>query len=398
MPEGKMPRWKLPEGGNETPSRACVSTILHESPDYVVRFNRVSDEPISIITFHPWTESPALDGPFFGETFFLRRGINAIGIKPARNDWYQGAAMANVIAAIRDATPDMRLVGYGGSMGAYAVINFANDLGLDDLLAIGPQFSIDPAAVPFETRWLTEARGLRFRADKIGGISRTRKGWIVFDPRTVDGRHAALILARHEFTPIRICFADHHPLTVLRETGLLEPLLSDLIHDRLDRREFVRSLRARRRDSPWVWLQCSRHLRDRGAPTRALRAVEIAKSLRGKDDGFPFDFQHAGLLAEADELEAALALIAPYRDDARHGDTARVLVGEWRTRLLLRRIAELEARESELKARESELKAAVRSSRISEQALESELAAIRASVSWRLTRPLRSVRRRMLRT
>ena len=302
--------------------------VLHQCSNYLVRYNHVSSADVVVVTFAPWTVQPTLDANFFGEAFFRGRGINAIGIRPARNDWYQGSSMNQVIETIRRATQGMRLVGYGGSMGAYAVINFADDLGLDSLVAIGPQFSIDPAKVPFETRWNKEAQEITFRHDKIERGTRNRRGWILYDPHTSDTRHADLILAHHDFTPVQVYFADHHPLAVLQQTGLTEPLLLDLVHDRLDRGRFVRLLRHRRRSSEWIWMHVSKALQARGNIAAALRAIEAAKAISDADR-YPLDVQHAGLLLLVGGITEAVAMIQPYTDHPIHGDSARWLLQEW---------------------------------------------------------------------
>ena len=302
--------------------------ILHECSNYLVRYNRPSKDDVAVVAFSPWSHSPSLEGDFFGEPFFRNRGINAIGIKAARNDWYQGAAMDEVIQTIRLATRGMRLVGYGGSMGGYAVINFSEDLHLDAVLSIGPQFSINPAKVPFETRWLGEAREVVFRNDKIDRIARIHRGWVVYDPTTTDARHFQLIQPHHNLIPIHVYFADHHPYIVLRQTGLIEPLLLDLVHDRVDQKRFVGLLRQKRRSSEWVWLHLSKLLQARGNLGGALRAIEFGKGLQGTYR-FQLDVQHAELLIRSGDRDAAMAMIVPYIDDTDHGREAHWRIRNW---------------------------------------------------------------------
>jgi hypothetical protein len=303
--------------------------ILHQCADYLVRYNPAGNTDVAVVTFDPWSPEPGLTGEFFAETFFLRRSISAIGIKPARNDWYLGSAMTQVVQAIREATRGMRLVGYGGSMGGFGVINFAQDLNLADLLAIGPQFSIDPAKAPFETRWTREAQELTFENDRIARIPPIRKGWVVYDPTTDDARHANLIRQYHDLTPIRLYFADHHPLAILQQTGLREQLLLDLAANRLDRSHFVQELRRRRRQSSWYWLYLSKELQSRGMLEAAFRAIEAAKAVPNTGRWFPLDVQHATLHQQSGQRDAAVALIEPYLAEEPHAAAARWLLNEW---------------------------------------------------------------------
>ena len=134
---------------------------------YQVRYNRLDDTPLTIVVFHPWSDPPTLEGEFFAEEFMRRHGLNAIGIKSVRNDWFQDPEMEAVIAVIRDTTRGAHLVGYGGSMGGYAAINYSAAIGLAAVIAISPQFSPDPAKTPFETRWQPECTGPPFDNDLL---------------------------------------------------------------------------------------------------------------------------------------------------------------------------------------------------------------------------------------
>lgn len=113
--------------------------ILHHGRHYIVRhFDAAPDDDV-IINFEYWRPTPTLQGEFSGEGFFRHRGMSAIGVMAAENDWYQQDEILDVIAAIRAAVPGRRLIGYGGSMGGYGVINFADLLGLQSLVAVIPQ-------------------------------------------------------------------------------------------------------------------------------------------------------------------------------------------------------------------------------------------------------------------
>ncbi|MDX2290696.1 MULTISPECIES: hypothetical protein, partial [Streptomyces] len=145
-------------------------TILHRGPRYIVRHLRCNDDPWVCVSFEYWKPEPTLEGEFSGEGFFRHRGLNAIGFMAATNDWFQDDEIVDAIGAARHASEGCTRIGYGGSMGGFATINFYHDLGLSGGIAIIPQFSIDQARAPYETRWRGEAAAITFTHDKIDRI------------------------------------------------------------------------------------------------------------------------------------------------------------------------------------------------------------------------------------
>ncbi len=79
-------------------------------------------------------------------------GIEAVGIVAKRENWYPAADMQAAAPAIR-ALLRPRTIGYGFSMGGYAVLKYGRLLGLTHGLAVSPQVSIDPAEVPADPRF-----------------------------------------------------------------------------------------------------------------------------------------------------------------------------------------------------------------------------------------------------
>ena len=303
-------------------------TALWRGERALVRCHMCSRPGPVVVTFDPWTPSPSLDGPFFGEDFLRLRGISVIGVKTARNDWYQHDEMDAVVAAIRAAASGRRRIGYAGSMGAYALLNFADMLELDDVLAVAPQFSPDPVLVPFETRWTTERAALLPMRDRVAIATRRATGHIVYDPFTIDAQHAALIRTHHDLRPLRLGFCGHLPLISLHHARLLTPLLLHAIDGRLDAPEFIRLWRRGRRRDPAYWLNLSRAMQQRGVKPLAIAAARHAVSCPGADP-FVSRLQLAEVLVGPTWLEEAIALITPFARNEGERETVRWRTWEW---------------------------------------------------------------------
>jgi len=61
--------------------------------------------------------------------------------------------LADAVAVVKTRQPVRQVLLIGQSMGAFAALVAADLIPADAVLAIGPQFSVDPAVMPGETRW-----------------------------------------------------------------------------------------------------------------------------------------------------------------------------------------------------------------------------------------------------
>lgn len=110
-----------------------------------------NSKPLVVISFQP-RGSLAAKEPW-GAKFLLDAGYAVVGIQPKQNHWYQPLLQAEVSSAIRSAIDayfpeDYSRLTYGSSMGAYAALRFAADLGATKAFALSP-----PARTKVWARW-----------------------------------------------------------------------------------------------------------------------------------------------------------------------------------------------------------------------------------------------------
>jgi pimeloyl-ACP methyl ester carboxylesterase len=230
------------------------------------------DPVCTVVTFdyHRAPDEPSVP---YGRQAIRKAGANQVHVTARRNHWYQSEKMPQAIAAARAFCRDTRVVTFGGSMGGFAAIQFARALRASLAIAVGPQFSLDPAKVPFETRWREEAAGLIFLHDTIGTVSTRCPVVLVYDPfHALDAAHARLIAARQQAVHLRVPFADHHPDRMLVEMGMLSQTLQDLLRDRFDPLAFARWRRSARRWNADYMANCAAALQRRAARRRAQAA------------------------------------------------------------------------------------------------------------------------------
>lgn len=91
----------------------------------------------------------------------VRGGRGALFIRDASRSWANAPEFDSVVrSALRHAMSRQkvtRIVAMGVSMGAFSALAAATQLPIDAVLAIGPQFSIDPAVLD-EPRWRDQAQ------------------------------------------------------------------------------------------------------------------------------------------------------------------------------------------------------------------------------------------------
>lgn len=208
---------------------------LFRSDNVLVRSVPAEDVSRWVVTFDNYGIGQGFDRLGFGEAFLRKVGVSAIHVMGCREDWYQYPEMAEAMAVVRGATAGAhRVMTYGSSMGGYAAIRFADAVGADAVLALSPQYSIDPLKVPFETRWRQEAERIEWRPEIDGAINCACAPIIVFDPLGVDGRHVDLIAAETAVQRFPLRYSGHPSTTFLSELGLLEPLALQALSGELD--------------------------------------------------------------------------------------------------------------------------------------------------------------------
>lgn len=285
-----------------SPNSRVVCTIVDES------------DPLIVITFSNWNESPSLNARNPGKAYLLGRSINNIHVACAGNDWFQYPeldGLGDICRSVLARHP--QAVTYGISMGAYAALAFSGALRAVRVVAIAPQVSIDRTRVPWEKRWAKEAASIAFiRDDMAELVSPTAEIFVLFDPFDVDSRHVAALKRIRPVTEIRLPFAGHLAGRFLADTGLLGGLVSGLL-ERGDAPANLRAeVRARRAKSPSYFSTAGEKLRAKSpsaARTLAFRARDLLCNCFGSPNNVATRRENAWLLWALGERDAASRLL-----------------------------------------------------------------------------------------
>ena len=208
---------------------------LYRSDSVVVRRVSAEDRTRWVVTFDNFGIGAGFNRSGFGEAFFRSRGISAIHVLGRSDDWYQYDDMPLALKAVRVAVAGSdRVMTYGSSMGGYAAIRFADRLGANAVLALSPQYSIDPAKTPFDDRWNQDSHRIKWLPEIDGPVVCQCRPVIVFDPKSRDGSHVLRLSKDIQITGIPLPYSGHPATTYLQEANLLEPMILAVLDDTLD--------------------------------------------------------------------------------------------------------------------------------------------------------------------
>lgn len=286
------------------------SERLHEDARHrVTLFRGTGDGKCTVVSFEHGRDRMAGYEPPQPPHFAQRLGIDALVVQTARRDWFISDRSDALAKALHRATRDRpEVVATGFSMGGYAALLYSTACHARRVMAVSPQYCIDPAIAPFDPgRHDKFARiGLPMpRPESLGNANIS--GVLIHDPAIpADRAHAALIRAAFpRLAPVALPYGGHPATGVIGAAGGVGRIAEMLVTDRLDAAAIRNSHRAaRRRAAPYrlnlATAALARH------PARAMRDLRALAQ-----DGTPRIRFEAGLrLLETGDAAAAELLSA----------------------------------------------------------------------------------------
>lgn len=201
-------------------------------------------------------EQPAPAFPW-GYAAIAKAGHSHLGIMMSRrNDWFRHRDVVDFFDHLKSSgffKQFHRVVFFGASMGGYAALCYCAASPGADVVTFSPQTSLDPATVPFETRY---PKGLA-RGDWECGVTdgavgaRTARQVMVFaDPyHSIDVAHIARLPGRN-LRWMRCPNFGHSPARVMKHMTVLGPSLRAAWKGQLSPSAFAKMQRAHRFTAP----------------------------------------------------------------------------------------------------------------------------------------------------
>ncbi|CAB1218997.1 hypothetical protein [Acinetobacter bouvetii] len=187
------------------------------------------------------------------EKSLFKYHFNVIGIMPKQKSWFPESSMRAMLAQIQELiAPFKTRIGYGGSMGGYAVIKYSNLLDLKRVVALVPQYSINPADVE-------DPRYNMFYHPEINAnmcikaedVAAEREYIVVYDPYCPEDRAHYLKLEQvlPKIQTLNLPFTGHDAIAVLASSELLR----DFILHEFDAIYFYKKIRQVKKNSKFYY-------------------------------------------------------------------------------------------------------------------------------------------------
>lgn len=213
----------------------------------------------------------------------LNEGLAHLRIQSRWNDWFLNAETPALEAALADLRSGyVAALALGYSMGGFGALRLARALGLDQVILVSPQFTLDRAILPAEKRY---PEGKDFDG-RLGNLAVHGKpdlaGLVLFDPfRRLDRMHADLITrAMPAIGRAPLSFGGHPATNALGQAGGFRALQAISLAPGATAREVVGLHRRLRAGSPRYWLNraegCRKAGRQAAADIAAARSALLS--------------------------------------------------------------------------------------------------------------------------
>lgn len=320
-----------PRAGGAPPTR-----LLHEAGGIRV-FHRPGRTAWSLVVFGPRQGDPQPDN-WWGIGLARREEVDVVGIASRGFTWFPPAAMAELLPVIRAAAKPQVVV-YGFSMGGYAALKYGRALGARGVLALSPQYSIDPADGTVGRRGLTYFDPVLHAGMRVTPGEYPDQSLLLWDPLVgADDRHARAIAVLPGIRPLPLRMAGHATPAVLAETRRIVPAAEALLAGEAERAAGI--IREARRYSPTVlsalapvlearghrrWSEAARRRMADARPNRA-RTIEAEARAHARlgDAAAELRALRRWVVAAPEDLEPRLRLVETLLAAARPAVAIRV--------------------------------------------------------------------------
>ncbi len=225
-----------------------MAHVVFSNNDVEVIFFKGSSDYL-LITFAPL--NAYADGSFFwGKGLAVRQNISTLGFVAKRGNWYPMASMCRAIEAASEVVANFsKIITYGASMGGYAALKYSKALGANKVIAMAPQYSIEPAVMEnFDDRFLKHFvpnwnDNMAIRREDVCGIS-----YVFYDPIFEEDRKNVDLIenAGCEIVRMKVFYVNHFPTEIFASTASAMSLLGYVLQDNvLSIKKLVRDCRKR---------------------------------------------------------------------------------------------------------------------------------------------------------
>lgn len=233
---------------------APLSLRFYQNADFYVNYDGPDPAQVDrfVMTFPDMTHPTGPDAPGWANGFLRKRGAAVISLTFEKTNWYQSEGFFPAIEAVRAFVAGRAPISaYGASMGGYGAILAGRRLGADRVVALSPQFSIEPKVAPFDHRYRAAAAEIGSFIHEVSEEISDEISYFVMHDATheLDRKHVDLFPKAARWHSIVQPGGGHGVLETLIQAGGKEALFR-LILGAGDHLELRQTVRAGRQNSP----------------------------------------------------------------------------------------------------------------------------------------------------
>ncbi len=212
------------------------------------------------------------------EKSLMKYDYAVVGIMPKQKSWFPASSMAALIEHLSPILNQYKnIVGYGGSMGGYAAIKYARTLKMNRVVAMVPQYSIDPTEV--DDKRYTDFYDPELNANmriQAQDIVENCEYIIVYDPYFEHDKEHYLKIKPliPQLHTLHLPYTGHDAIAVLANSALLH----DFIEHPFDPTYFYKQIREVKKNSKFYYRSVIAHLL--GTHNEALGKILKASNIQ----------------------------------------------------------------------------------------------------------------------
>lgn len=212
--------------------------------------------------------------------FAERLGMAVLTVQTRRRDWFispQTVDLATALAGLSKPYQDVTSTGF--SMGAYAALMLSRVTRARRVLAVSPQFSLDPRVAPFDQGRHGKFLRIGHNMPQPQEVGDTKvEGALIYDPVIATDRAHAALVAQHfpRLRRIALPYGGHPATGPLADRGQLGRVAELISSDQLDAQMIRQVYRSVRRASPRYQLNLALALSQRHPKRAAPELTRIA--------------------------------------------------------------------------------------------------------------------------
>lgn len=168
------------------------------------------------------------------------RRCGLIFVTDKNRSWGNNLDPDNLAELLRPMLGEKSVVTIGNSMGGFLALVFASIIGARVAIAFAPQFSVDPAIVPDEPRWMEYRKNVKtFRYPSLAGqLDRAVRYYTINGDTPLEKVHWTRFPTKENIHHFVVSGVGHDVALQLKKAGVLNRLIDDAIDERLTFQSF----------------------------------------------------------------------------------------------------------------------------------------------------------------